>query len=67
MRLALRLCTALAVAVSAATHLHAQRAVPTPASVLGFEPGTERRLTDWDPIVRYFHALDRASPRVSVR
>ncbi len=42
-------------------------ALPTPASVLGFEPGTERRLVDWDPIVRYFRVLAAASPRVSVR
>jgi len=41
--------------------------VPTPASVLGFEPGTERRLVEWDPIVRYFLALGAASDRVRVR
>lgn len=67
MRLALRLCTALAVAGSAAAPLPAQRTVPTPASVLGFAPGTERRLVEWEQIVRYFHALDRASGRVVVR
>ena len=67
MRLALRLCTALAVAASAAAPLPAQRPVPTPASVLGFAPGTERRLVEWEQIVRYFHTLDRASSRVVVR
>ena len=41
--------------------------VPTPASVLGFEPGTERHLVDWDPIVRYFRLLGSASDRVQVR
>jgi len=53
----------------AASPLTAQtrRAVPTPAAVLGFEPGTERRLVEWDSIVRYFRALDAASPRVVVR
>jgi len=45
----------------------AQRAVPTPASVLGFAPGTDRRLVEWDTIVRYFRVLDSASSRVSVR
>ena len=67
MRLALRLCTALALAASAAAPLPAQRAVPAPATVLGFAPGTERRLVEWEQIVRYFHTLDRASSRVVVR
>ncbi len=45
-----------------------QRApAPTPASVLGFEPGAERRLVEWDAIVRYFRALAVASDRVRVR
>jgi hypothetical protein len=41
-------------------------AVPTPASVLGFEPGADRKLPSWRQVVDYFTALDRASPRVSV-
>lgn len=41
--------------------------VPTPASVLGFEPGTDRKLPSWKQVVDYFTALDEASPRVSVR
>ena len=45
----------------------AQRAIPTPASVLGFEPGADRHLPSWKQIVDYFTALDKASPRVSVR
>jgi hypothetical protein len=51
-----------------ATALPAQRRpLPTPASVLGFTPGTDRRLVEWGPIVAYFRALDAASDRVSVR
>jgi uncharacterized membrane protein YgcG len=46
---------------------HAQRGVPTPASILGFEPGADRHLPSWKQIVDYFTALDKASPRVSVR
>jgi len=41
--------------------------IPTPASVLGFEPGTDRKLPSWKQVTEYFTALDKASPRVSVR
>lgn len=67
MRASLRLLAALAVTATAVGPLAAQHAVPTPASILGFAPGTERRLTEWDPILRYFRALDAASNRVLVR
>ena len=65
-RLIVLLLLALA-AAAAASPLRAQRPVPTPASVIGFTPGTDRRLVAWDTIVRYFRALDAASPRVTVR
>jgi len=42
-------------------------AIPTPASVLGFEPGADRKLPTWEQVTTYFRALDKASPRVSVR
>src|SRR5438270_5797418 len=41
--------------------------LPTPASILGFEPGADRKLPSWKQIVDYFTALDKASPRVQVR
>lgn len=40
---------------------------PTPASVIGFVPGTDRRLPPWRDVVAWFRALDAASPRVTVR
>jgi hypothetical protein len=43
------------------------RTVPTPASVIGFEPGTDRKLPEWQQVVAYFKALDAASPRVKLR
>ena len=47
---------------------HAQgKTVPTPASVIGFEPGTDRKLPEWQQVVAYFKALDAASPRVQLR
>ncbi len=42
-------------------------AVPTPASVLSWEPGTDRKLPTWKQVTDYFSAVDRASPHVSVR
>ncbi|MBI4541689.1 MAG: hypothetical protein HY705_01530 [Gemmatimonadetes bacterium] len=58
----------LALASVAVTPLAGQRpSPPAPASVLGFEPGAERRLAEWGPIAAYFRALDAASDRVLVR
>ena len=45
----------------------ASAAIPTPASILGFEPGADRKLPTWAQVTTYFRALDKASPRVSVR
>ena len=53
---------------AAAPHAAAQRRrVPSPASVLGFMPGTARKLAPWSAMVAYFRALDAASGRVKVR
>jgi len=41
--------------------------IPTPRSVLGFEPGDDRKLVEWPVLVRYFEALAKASPRVDMR
>ncbi len=43
------------------------RAIPTPRSVLGFEPGDDRKLVEWPVLVRYFEALAKASDRVEYR
>lgn len=43
------------------------QAIPTPASIIGFEPGTDRKLPTWKQVTDYFTALDKASPRVTVR
>ncbi len=42
------------------------REVPTPASVLGFTPGDDRKLADWSQITAYFRRLDASSERVRV-
>lgn len=41
--------------------------VPSPKSILGFEPTTERTIADWTQIIGYFAKLDAASKSVEVR
>ena len=41
-------------------------AVPAPESVLGFRPGDDRKLADWDQVTSYLARLDAASDRVRV-
>ena len=41
--------------------------LPSPAAILGFEPGADRHLPSWKQVTDYFAALDKASPRVRVR
>ncbi|HYJ45574.1 MAG TPA: M14 metallopeptidase family protein, partial [Pyrinomonadaceae bacterium] len=45
----------------------AHASVPSPASVLGFTPGDDRKIADWKQITNYFARLDRASSRVEVQ
>ena len=40
--------------------------VPTPADIIGFAPGTDYELANYEQIHAYFMALDRASDRVVV-
>ena len=41
--------------------------IPNPRSVLGFEPGDDRKLADWGTLVRYYQALAKTSDRVRYR
>src|SRR3954468_12844382 len=54
-------------AIAAAQSRPAKLAIPNPATILGFEPGADRKLPSWKQITDYFTALDKASPRVSTR
>ena len=45
----------------------AAAAPPSPESVLGFRPGSDRQLADWTQIADYFRRLDAASDRVRVQ
>ncbi|HLZ45945.1 MAG TPA: M14 family metallopeptidase [Gemmatimonadales bacterium] len=54
---------------SAAAKAAAARSVviPTPRSMLGFDPGDDRKLVEWPVLVRYFEALAKASDRIDYR
>lgn len=41
------------------------RAIPSPKQVLGFEIGEQ--YVDWNDVLKYMYALEKASPRVSVK
>jgi hypothetical protein len=43
-----------------------QAAVPTPKSHFGHEIGVDRELLDWDKVVSYFRALEKASDKIRV-
>src|SRR5436190_5433168 len=41
--------------------------IPSPQSVLGFNPGDDRTIADWKQITDYFGRLDKASDRMVVQ
>ena len=41
--------------------------IPTPESVLGFQPGADRHLADWGQVLGYLERLDAASDRITVQ
>jgi len=42
------------------------QSIPTPASVLGFEPGADFELATYEQSIEYFRRLDQASDRLSL-
>jgi hypothetical protein len=55
-----------AVLFAFAVVLPAQRRVPPPASVFGFEPGADDKLATYDQVVAYFKQADAASGNVTL-
>jgi len=49
------------------TSLAQSTTIPSPKSVLGFNPGDDRTVAGWSQITDYFERLDRASDRVLVQ
>ena len=45
----------------------ATQRIPTPRSVLGFEPGEDKKLADWPTLLRYYQALAGTSDRMRYR
>jgi len=68
--LAVVMCLAVLPAQSlaqrAAPRVSPSAAIPSPKSVLGFTPGSDRTIAGWSQITDYFQRLDRASDRVTV-
>ena len=68
--LAVVMCLAVLPAQSlaqrAAPRVSPSGAIPSPKSVLGFTPGSDRTIAGWSQITDYFQRLDRASDRVTV-
>ncbi len=54
-------------APAGASHHAPPPVIPTPRSILGFDPGDDRKLVEWPVLVRYFEALAKASDRVDYR
>src|SRR5437762_1615360 len=42
-------------------------AIPSPRSVLGFNPGDDRTIADWKQVTNYFTLLGKSSNRVSIQ
>ncbi len=61
---ALALASLLSFGISTSQAIAAE--VPTPESVLGFTPGTDRQLASWTQVLGYLRAVDAASDRVSI-
>lgn len=67
-----RLLIVLTLVLLAALPLGAQSdpaplaSVPTPVSHFGFEPGSDRKLANWEELVDYYEVLARTSPRVTI-
>src|SRR6266704_1753414 len=77
LRSSILICAAVALAAPAAAQRPrraaparpraATTAIPSPRSILGFEPGDDRKLVEWPVLLRYYEALAKASDRVDLR
>ena len=61
-----RVAIVLALGVPSLLGAQGPAQIPTPASVIGFAPGTDRKLPAWSQVVAYFTALSKSSPRIQL-
>src|SRR5437016_12609433 len=61
------LAVLMSVAHAQRKRVESTRIIPSPRSVLGFNPGDDRTIADWKQISDYFARLDKASDRVQVQ
>jgi hypothetical protein len=66
MRSPARILLLLLLSATASTAVLSQSAVPTPASVFGFEPGADDTLATYDQVVDYYRRVDAASEYVTL-
>ncbi|MFI5241534.1 MAG: M14 family zinc carboxypeptidase [Gemmatimonadales bacterium] len=64
--LARRAAIVVGLAIPSFAGAQATTNIPTPASVIGFTPGTDRKLPEWSQVVAYFTSLAKASPRIQL-
>lgn len=57
----------LCAAFTAPAQMKNNAVVPSPKSVLGFQPTTDKTIADWSQITNYFQKLDAASDKVIVK
>ncbi len=56
----------VAVLILAGAALAAQSVIPTPELVIGFKPGADFKLANYDDTIRYFQRLDAASDKLTL-
>ena len=67
MRFLRNACILGGILLAGAGAVTAQSSVPSPASVLGFEPGADRQLMDYGQLTGYMLQLAKASDRIEMR
>ena len=67
LKLVFRIALLLVLINSSLTLFAQTENIPTPKSVLGFNPTDDRTIADWKQITGYFAKLDAASDRVKVK
>src|SRR5437660_12924019 len=60
-------CALSSAAIGQRQRAQTSTAIPSPRSVLGFNPGDDRTIADWKQISDYFARLDKASDRAQAQ